>query len=226
MTVPIRYVTRSDIMLDERTKELIAVGASITANCQPCLEYHTAKALELGASAEDILGAVEVGKQVRRGAAAKVDCFAAGLVTGGGVPESATECALGGDLLAGIETPVLLMQGNPRKVNTANKAALELFQKILPEVENHRGGQVFDCLHSFSDAGCGMDANCENCAIKGAIVDTFATGVPHAAVAATLPVRKAGELGYRAVQVSTEKVGDLALVRIERYEDIDSRRVS
>jgi hypothetical protein len=149
MAVPIRYVTRSDIVLDEKTRERIAV-----------------------------------------------------------------------------EEPVLLMQGNPRQVITANKAALDLFKKTFPEVENHRGGQVFDCLHSFSEAGCGMDANCENCAIKGAIVDTFATGVPHAEVAATLPVRKAGESGYRAVQVSTEKVGDLALVRIERYEDTDSRKSS
>ena len=25
--------------MDDRIKELIAIGASITANCQPCLEY-------------------------------------------------------------------------------------------------------------------------------------------------------------------------------------------
>ncbi|MBI4998038.1 MAG: hypothetical protein HZC22_14325 [Rhodocyclales bacterium] len=125
--------------------------------------------------------------------------------------------------LVAIEVPVLLMQGNPRQVVTANQLALELFGKRLNEVEGHRGGQVFDCEHSFSAAGCGMDANCEHCAIKGAIVDTFTTGLPHEAVAATLPVRKAGVAGYRALQVSTEKTGDLALVRIERYEDTATR---
>lgn len=124
--------------------------------------------------------------------------------------------------LIAIEAPVLLMQENPRQVVTANKAALRLFRKALPEVENHRGGQVFDCLHSFSAAGCGLDANCEHCAIKGAIVDTFTTGMPHQAVTATLPVKKAGVPGYRALQVSTEKTGDLALVRIERYEETDA----
>jgi hypothetical protein len=128
--------------------------------------------------------------------------------------------------LIAIGVPALLMEGNPRQVLTANQQALDLFQKTLPEVENHRGGQVFDCLHSFSAAGCGLDANCEHCAIKGAIVDTFTTGMPHEAVAATLPVKKAGVAGYRALQVSTEKIGDLALVRIERYEDTDSRRCS
>lgn len=69
-------------MLDERTKELVAIGAAITANCQPCLEYHTAKARELGISDEDILEAVKVSQQVRRGAQAKMDRFAVQYVTG------------------------------------------------------------------------------------------------------------------------------------------------
>jgi transcriptional regulator of aromatic amino acid metabolism len=56
-------------------------------------------------------------------------------------------------LLESIDAPVLLMQGNPRQVITANKKALELFGKELHEVENHRGGEVFDCIHSFTEAG-------------------------------------------------------------------------
>ena len=32
--------------LDIRTRELIAIGASITANCQPCLQYHVSRAIE------------------------------------------------------------------------------------------------------------------------------------------------------------------------------------
>lgn len=62
--------------LDSRIQELIAVGASVTANCQPCLEYHAGKAQACGASAEEISQAIEVGKLVRRGAAAKMDQFA------------------------------------------------------------------------------------------------------------------------------------------------------
>jgi len=65
--------------LDVRIQELIAVGASVTANCQPCLQYHSAKALENGADADDVADAIEVGKTVRKGAAAKMDRFIAGL---------------------------------------------------------------------------------------------------------------------------------------------------
>lgn len=120
--------------------------------------------------------------------------------------------------LEAIDAPVLLMQGQPRQVVTANRKALALFGKELSEVAGHRGGQVFDCLHSFSEAGCGLDSNCEDCRIKGAIVDTFVTGTAHSAVATTLPIKKGGETRTYLLQVSTQKIGDLALVRIERYE--------
>lgn len=69
---------------NDRIKELVAVGASITANCQPCLQYHTDKALEFGADPADIAAAVETGKHVRKGASAKMDAFAAEVKAGTG----------------------------------------------------------------------------------------------------------------------------------------------
>ena len=34
--------------MDDRIRELIAVGASVIANCQPCYEYHAGKARGMG----------------------------------------------------------------------------------------------------------------------------------------------------------------------------------
>jgi len=65
--------------LDERTMRLIAVGASITANCQPCLQIHLTNAIDAGIDAQDIADAIEIGKMIRRGAASKMDKFAASL---------------------------------------------------------------------------------------------------------------------------------------------------
>lgn len=62
--------------LDTRIAELIAIGASVTANCQPCLQYHVDKALENGASDLEIAQAIDVAQMVRKGAAAKMDKFA------------------------------------------------------------------------------------------------------------------------------------------------------
>ena len=57
-------------------KELIAVGASITANCQPCLSFHIGKAKEYGVTEQEIEEAITVAKMVRKGAMSKMDQFA------------------------------------------------------------------------------------------------------------------------------------------------------
>ncbi len=67
------------MQLDERTMRLIAVGASIAANCQPCLQTNVTKALENGADEQEIAQAIQVGKMVRQGAASKMDKFASSL---------------------------------------------------------------------------------------------------------------------------------------------------
>ena len=65
--------------LESRIQALIAVGASVSANCQPCLQSSVAVALKSGADEQDIVEAMEVGKRVRRGAASKMDKFASEL---------------------------------------------------------------------------------------------------------------------------------------------------
>jgi AhpD family alkylhydroperoxidase len=85
--------------MDRRTKELIAIGASVTASCQPCLEFHVGKAREYGAAEKDISMAVAVGKTVRKGAAAKMDEFAKSVSESSAVASSGTdgECECGGE---------------------------------------------------------------------------------------------------------------------------------
>jgi AhpD family alkylhydroperoxidase len=79
--------------LENRIVELIAVGASITANCQPCLQYHVKTALENGADQQEIAEAIEIGRMVRKGASAKMDKFAASLNQA--VPSAAGEADMG-----------------------------------------------------------------------------------------------------------------------------------
>ncbi len=60
-------------MLDANIKELIAIGASVSANCHPCVKYHIGKAREMKIDEAEIQQAVEVGKMVRKGAAGQMD---------------------------------------------------------------------------------------------------------------------------------------------------------
>ncbi|MFH1718194.1 MAG: carboxymuconolactone decarboxylase family protein [Planctomycetota bacterium] len=59
--------------MDTKIKELIAIGASVTANCQPCLKYHVSKARENGASEQEIKEAIATAKMVRKGATSMME---------------------------------------------------------------------------------------------------------------------------------------------------------
>ncbi len=72
--------------LDSRTLRLIAIGASVSANCQPCLEANRTQALEEGLDLREITEAIQVGQMVRRGAANKMDKFTAGLGQAEAIP--------------------------------------------------------------------------------------------------------------------------------------------
>jgi AhpD family alkylhydroperoxidase len=61
--------------MDEKTKELIALGASVTAHCQPCVKYHLALAQKLGISEELIQEAIGIGQMVERGAGSAMRDF-------------------------------------------------------------------------------------------------------------------------------------------------------
>ena len=59
--------------MDDRTKELIAIGCSVTANCHPCVTHHVNQARVLGLEDEAINQAVRIGLMVRKGAAGEMD---------------------------------------------------------------------------------------------------------------------------------------------------------
>jgi len=117
-----------------------------------------------------------------------------------------------------FEAPVLLMQSNPRQIRTANRKACELLKKDLSQIEGRSGGQVLDCVHAFAGAGCGMDLRCKNCATKNAVVETLETGKSFKGVSTLLEVSKNDETLAYNLEISTERVGMLALVRIDRYD--------
>ncbi|GMA99136.1 carboxymuconolactone decarboxylase family protein [Pelosinus sp. IPA-1] len=65
---------------DKRTVELIALGASVAVNCQPCLQFHINEALKVGITELEIKEAIQVGRTVRKGAAHKMDQFVSTMI--------------------------------------------------------------------------------------------------------------------------------------------------
>lgn len=66
--------------MDTRTKLLIAVGAAVTASCQPCLEHLAKEARDGGTEEKEIQEAIAIAKMVRKGAMSKMDKFASTLL--------------------------------------------------------------------------------------------------------------------------------------------------
>lgn len=75
--------------ITEQVRELIALGAAIGANCEPCLKYHTKKALEVGLSDAQMREAIAVGQMVKEASAKNITGLADKLI-----PEAAiaSEC--------------------------------------------------------------------------------------------------------------------------------------
>ena len=62
-------VTFADGALSKKAKELIAVGISVRADCESCMQWHIEQAAAAGASIREVLEAVEVGIEMGGGPA-------------------------------------------------------------------------------------------------------------------------------------------------------------
>jgi len=58
--------------MKKKLEELIALGASVSAHCFPCFDYHLKQAKKLGLSDKEIHQAVRVGLAVMNGAGEKM----------------------------------------------------------------------------------------------------------------------------------------------------------
>lgn len=54
-----------EAILAKDREELVAIGAAVAANCEPCLKYHVRKAREVGLTDDQLQAAVAVARQVK-----------------------------------------------------------------------------------------------------------------------------------------------------------------
>ena len=65
-----------DGALPRKHKELIAIGISVTKNCESCMEWHIRQAARLGATQREVLEAAEIGIEMAGGPATVAVRFA------------------------------------------------------------------------------------------------------------------------------------------------------
>jgi PAS domain-containing protein len=122
------------------------------------------------------------------------------------------------EFLETLVEPVILVDGDVRFV-AANTAAQRFVGKDPAMIYDRLGGEVLECVYADLPEGCGSTIHCEACEIRNSVTATLTTGenVQRAPAYQDLKTPE----GVRRVRllVSTEKVGDAVLLRIDDVEE-------
>ena len=120
------------------------------------------------------------------------------------------------EFLDQFEFPILLMTDGEPRTHIANKNACVFLGKSAEEIEGQLGGDMIECVYARHDGGCGRHIHCKACAIRKSVTYTFTTGKPLCHVPATLEVIHDDATAVISLLITTEKVGECVLVRIEK----------
>jgi hypothetical protein len=118
------------------------------------------------------------------------------------------------DILSLIKEPIFVVGAN-RMIRAANRSGAELLGKGLPDIEDHLGGDAFECTYARLEGGCGNTEHCKTCAIRNTVMDTLTTGRGHVTVPAYQSINTPDGARVLMFLISTEKAGDQVLLRID-----------
>lgn len=119
------------------------------------------------------------------------------------------------DFLDSLNAPVLTVD-TEGKVGCANKQAREILQKEMPDIEGLTGGDVFACSYAHLPDGCGGSFHCDACTIRNTVMSTFQTGEGYLRIPAFLMRGTPDDTYEIQFLISTEKVADVVLLRIDK----------
>ena len=83
--------------MDDRTRELVAVAASMAGGCQDCLKQHVAAAHRLGVPSDQLEDAVNIGRAVQLQLNLGMDTLAQAVLQDGELAVVSVDCGCGPD---------------------------------------------------------------------------------------------------------------------------------
>lgn len=129
------------------------------------------------------------------------------------------------ELLNYVQQPVFLIDSDGI-VRTANKSGLEMLGKKLEEIEYELGGDVFECSYASVEGGCGRTLHCTTCAIRNIVMDTLTTGQGYKSIPAFQSINTKDGTRILKFYISTEKVKECILLRIDKVSDINCEEMN
>ena len=123
--------------------------------------------------------------------------------------------------LDSLDVPIVVVDGEGIIV-TGNDQARTLLRKELPEIEGYKGGEVFECAYARLPEGCGNTIHCSGCTIRRTVMQTYETGRSFFRVPAVLNRDTPKEPDKTSLLISTERLADVVLLRIDKIEAKDA----
>lgn len=119
-----------------------------------------------------------------------------------------------GQYLESLDDAIFLVGAGGRVVS-ANSAARSVVGKELTAIEDRLGGDVFECANADLPGGCGKTEHCKACAIRNSVEETLASGYGVERAPAHQDIKTASGVQQKRFLISTERVGDVVLLRID-----------
>ena len=126
-----------------------------------------------------------------------------------------------GEFLDSLKLPVVVVNREGTIV-TGNNRARAVLRKGLPEIEGYKGGDVFECAYARLPDGCGNTVHCSGCTIRRTVMKTHGTGRGFLNVPATLNRNNPEDPKKIKLLISTERLADMVLLRIDEMEAKDT----
>ena len=125
------------------------------------------------------------------------------------------------DFLDSLEAPVLVMDADA-VVLEANARARAVLGKDAPAIVGYRGGDVIECVLSKLPGGCGLQEHCKTgCIIRRSVSRTASTGFGVTNALSIHQVQTPAGVQERLIAISTEKVAEMVLLRIDSVTGAD-----
>lgn len=118
------------------------------------------------------------------------------------------------EFLDSIGVPVLVVDDDVCVLG-ANRQAEALLGMETPSLVGLKGGDVIHCVNAPLPGGCGSTVHCRTCTIRNTVRATYETGEACSNVAAYPDVEMSGAKKSMNLSISTEKVGNVVLLRID-----------
>ncbi|WP_406656215.1 HAMP domain-containing sensor histidine kinase [Methanolobus sp. ZRKC2] len=100
--------------------------------------------------------------------------------------------------------PIVMMIVNQDvKVININHATSEALGKQKEDALGLLGGELFGCINSFYDGGCGKNNNCSECIVRNTVMSTFMTSKDIFKAQGELTIKIGDKFSTRSLVVST-----------------------